>query len=70
VRIRRQADARKRVAAKLAHEKAIAPYQARADRKAAEREAAKEKKRRADQRQSLVDVNRAQAALNAHILSN
>lgn len=55
-RIRRQADARKRVAEKLAHEKALAPYQERADRKAAEREAAKEKKRRADQRQSLVDA--------------
>ena len=94
-RIRRQADARKRVAAKLAHDKALAPYQERADQKAAERDAAREKKRRADQRQQLVNnledararlsrvqlcghdptsalaaVNRAQAALNAHILGN
>lgn len=94
-RIRRQQDARRRVAAKLAHDRPLAPYQERADRKAAEREAAQEKRRRADQRQSLVDqledararlsrvqlcghdpraalaaVNRAQAALNAHILGN
>ena len=54
-RIRRQADARKRVAAKLAHDKALAPYQERADARAAERDAAREKKRRADQRQHLVD---------------
>lgn len=50
-RIRRQADARKRVAAKLAHDKALAPYQERADRKAAE----KAKREVLRQRSRLID---------------
>lgn len=51
-RIRRQQDARKRVAAKLAHDKALAPYQEAADARAAE----KARRIRADEKHRLMSA--------------
>lgn len=50
-RERRQADAASRVAERIAHDKALAPYQQRADQRAAE----KKKRETARQRSQLID---------------